>query len=58
MLNDTNPNGQEYRNLSEVFRELQEIRYNPQKQIEYQQNVEKAQKKNKMESLSFESKRQ
>ena len=44
MLDDRNSVTPDRRNLSEVFRELQEIQRNPQKQIEYQKAYEKANK--------------
>lgn len=44
MLYDRNSVTPDRRNLSEVFRELQEIQRNPQKQIEYQKAYEKANK--------------
>lgn len=44
MLDDRNSVTPDRRNLSEVFRELQEIQRNPQKQIEYQRAYEKAHK--------------
>lgn len=44
MLDDKNSVTPDRRNLSEVFRELQEIQRNPQKQIEYQKAYEKAHK--------------
>ena len=56
MLDDRNLNQPERRNLSEVFRELQEIQRNPQKQIEYQKEFEKAnkaKKKRRIPSIAF-----
>lgn len=44
MLDDRNSVTPDRRNLSEVFRELQEIQRNPQKQIEYQKAYKKANK--------------
>jgi len=44
VLDDRNSVTPDRRNLSEVFRELQEIQRNPQKQIEYQKAYEKANK--------------
>ena len=56
MLDDRNLKQPEKRNLSEVFRELQEIQRNPQKQLEYQKEFEKAnkaKKKKKVPSISL-----
>ena len=58
MLDDRNLNQPERRNLSEVFRELQEIQRNPQKQLEYQKEFEKAnkaKKKKKVPSISLDT---
>ena len=58
MLDDRNLNQPEKRNLSEVFRELQEIQRNPQKQLEYQKEFEKAnkaKKKKKVPSISLDT---
>ena len=58
VLDDRNSMQSDKRNLSEVFRELQEIQRNPQKQLEYQkayQKASKAKKKKKAPSISLDT---
>lgn len=54
MFDNDNKNTMQHdnRNLSEVFKELQEFRYNPEKQYQYQQACKKAAKKKKTKSIS------